>query len=76
MRIDSHQHFWRFNPADYGWMKSDWPIRRDFLPVDLEKELRACNRLPVSVQGVRPAASPSCPACAGEPARIAADRVM
>jgi L-fuconolactonase len=43
MRIDSHQHFWRFNPADYGWMKSDWPIRRDFLPVDLEKELRACS---------------------------------
>lgn len=43
MRIDSHQHFWRFNPADYGWMKSDWPIRRDFLPVDLEQELRARN---------------------------------
>jgi L-fuconolactonase len=43
MRIDSHQHFWRFNPADYGWMKSDWPIRRDFLPLDLEKELSARN---------------------------------
>lgn len=43
MRIDSHQHFWRFNPADYGWMKSDWPIRRDFLPADLEPELRGCN---------------------------------
>ncbi len=43
MRIDSHQHFWRFNPADYGWMKPDWPIRRDFLPADLEPELRACN---------------------------------
>lgn len=43
MRIDSHQHFWRFNPTDYGWMKPDWPIRRDFLPADLEPELRACN---------------------------------
>jgi L-fuconolactonase len=43
MRIDSHQHFWRFNPADYGWMKSGWPIRRDFLPVDLEQALRARN---------------------------------
>jgi L-fuconolactonase len=43
MRIDGHQHFWRFNPADYGWMKPDWPIRRDFLPPDLEPELRACN---------------------------------
>ena len=43
MRIDSHQHFWRFNPADYGWMQPDWPIRRDFLPADLEPELRAWN---------------------------------
>jgi L-fuconolactonase len=43
MRIDSHQHFWRFNPADYGWMKPDWPIRRHFLPVDLEPELGAWN---------------------------------
>lgn len=43
MRIDSHQHFWRFNPVDYGWMKPGWPIRRDFLPTDLEPELRSCN---------------------------------
>lgn len=43
MRIDSHQHFWRFNPADYGWMKPEWPIRRDFLPADLEPELRKCR---------------------------------
>ncbi len=43
MRIDSHQHFWRFNPTDYGWMKPGWPIRHDFLPADLEPELRACK---------------------------------
>ena len=43
MRIDSHQHFWRFNPTDYGWMKPDWPIRRNFLPQDLEPELRKCR---------------------------------
>ncbi len=43
MRIDSHQHFWQFNPADYGWMKPDWSIRRDFLPTNLEPELRVCN---------------------------------
>ena len=42
MRIDSHQHFWRYNAAEYGWMKPHWPIRRDFLPADLEPELRAC----------------------------------
>lgn len=35
MRLDSHQHFWKFNPAEYGWMQPDWPIRRDFLPSDL-----------------------------------------
>lgn len=36
MRLDSHQHFWKFNPAEYGWMKPDWLIRRDFLPSDLQ----------------------------------------
>lgn len=36
MRIDSHQHFWRYDPADYPWIKSEWPIRRDFLPSDLQ----------------------------------------
>ncbi|MBM3822207.1 MAG: amidohydrolase [Verrucomicrobia bacterium] len=36
MRVDSHQHFWRYQPSEYPWMKEDWPIRRDFLPGDLE----------------------------------------
>ena len=40
MRLDSHQHFWKFNVAEYGWMKSDWPIRRDFLPSDLQPLLQ------------------------------------
>ena len=35
MRLDSHQHFWRYSPAQYPWMKPEWPIRRDFLPTDL-----------------------------------------
>jgi L-fuconolactonase len=34
--IDSHQHFWEYDPAEYPWMKPDWPIRRSFLPPDLE----------------------------------------
>jgi L-fuconolactonase len=38
--IDSHQHFWEYDPADYPWIKSDWPIRRSFLPSDLEPLLR------------------------------------
>jgi len=36
MRLDAHQHFWKFNAADYEWIQPDWPIRRDFLPPDLE----------------------------------------
>lgn len=36
MKLDAHQHFWRFDAAQYPWMKPDWPIRRDFLPPDLE----------------------------------------
>ena len=39
MRIDSHQHFWIYEPADYPWMTERLaPIRRDFLPADLERE--------------------------------------
>jgi L-fuconolactonase len=35
MRIDSHQHFWRYSPEEYPWIQPDWPIRRDFQPADL-----------------------------------------
>jgi L-fuconolactonase len=43
MRIDAHQHFWRYNAQEYGWMQADWPIRKDFLPVDLEPLLKSCR---------------------------------
>lgn len=37
MRIDAHQHFWKYNENDYVWMGAEHaPIRRDFLPDDLE----------------------------------------
>jgi L-fuconolactonase len=40
MRIDSHQHFWQYDPAAYGWIdESMAAIRRDFLPDDLKIEL-------------------------------------
>jgi L-fuconolactonase len=44
-RIDAHQHFWRYRPEEYGWMAGAGlePIRRDFLPEDLEPELRAAG---------------------------------
>jgi L-fuconolactonase len=42
MRIDAHQHFWRYSPETHGWITDDMSkIRRDFLPVDLDPELVA-----------------------------------
>jgi L-fuconolactonase len=37
MRIDAHQHFWRLDRGDYGWLTPRSPpaIRRDFGPEDL-----------------------------------------
>ncbi|HEX3134461.1 MAG TPA: amidohydrolase family protein [Planctomycetota bacterium] len=40
MRLDSHQHFWRYSAKQYPWMKPEWPIRRDFLPPDLAPLLK------------------------------------
>jgi L-fuconolactonase len=36
MRIDAHQHFWKYEPAQYPWIRAHWPIRRSFLPPDLQ----------------------------------------
>ena len=36
MKIDSHQHFWDYDPHQYPWIKPDWPIRKSFLPPDLK----------------------------------------
>ncbi len=35
MKIDSHQHFWKYDPQEYPWIQSEWSIRRSFLPDDL-----------------------------------------
>ena len=36
-RIDSHQHFWNYDPARHGWINEDMKvIQRDFMPVDLK----------------------------------------
>jgi L-fuconolactonase len=40
MRVDAHQHFWKYNPTEYEWIDDSMAaIRRDFLPEDLEPEL-------------------------------------
>lgn len=39
-RVDAHQHFWRFDPAAYGWIGDDMAVlKRDFLPAELRFEL-------------------------------------
>jgi len=44
VRIDSHQHFWRYSPADYGWIDERMQrIAQDFLPDDLAPLLAACE---------------------------------
>lgn len=36
MKIDTHQHYWRYNPEEYGWMLPGMEaLKRDFLPDDL-----------------------------------------
>src|SRR5687768_17600454 len=37
MRVDAHQHFWRIDRGDYGWLTRDqFPnLYRDYLPDDL-----------------------------------------
>lgn len=41
MRIDSHQHFWRFNSQKDTWITDEMSLlRRNFLPEDLLPELQ------------------------------------
>jgi L-fuconolactonase len=42
LKLDSHQHFWKYSDAEYGWI-GDSALRRDFLPDDLHKELKAAG---------------------------------
>jgi L-fuconolactonase len=37
MRLDAHQHFWRYRPAEYPWIGAGMErLARDHLPADLE----------------------------------------
>jgi len=36
MRVDAHQHFWRYTGEEFGWIDDPMAaIRRDFMPADL-----------------------------------------
>ena len=38
--IDTHHHFWKYSPEEYGWIgDSMTALRRDFLPSDLKRAL-------------------------------------
>ena len=40
MKIDAHQHFWKYDPIRDSWISDEMKaIRRDFMPEDLKPEL-------------------------------------
>jgi L-fuconolactonase len=42
LRIDAHQHFWKYDPSEYGWISEELAVlKRDFLPADLKPLLEA-----------------------------------
>src|SRR3981189_2250057 len=44
MHIDAHQHFWRYDRREYGWIDASMAaLRRDFLPANLKPEME-CGR--------------------------------
>ncbi|MFZ1015074.1 MAG: amidohydrolase family protein, partial [Terracidiphilus sp.] len=44
MRLDAHQHFWKYSPADYAWISDRMQVlQRDFLPQHLKPLLDAQN---------------------------------
>lgn len=48
MKIDAHQHFWKYDPAEYEWISEEHAVlKRHFLPADLdplleENEIDGC----------------------------------
>jgi L-fuconolactonase len=43
-RIDAHHHLWRYSAEEYGWIDDSMAIlRRDFLPIQLERETLGAN---------------------------------
>ena len=42
MRLDAHQHFWRYSPTEHVWMTEAMAaLKRNFLPADLKPLLAA-----------------------------------
>jgi len=44
MRIDAHQHFWKFDPVKDGWITNEMSVvRRDFFAEDIQPRLAENN---------------------------------
>jgi len=44
VKIDAHQHCWRYTPEEYGWIDDGMAaIRRNFYPADLAPQLAAAG---------------------------------
>ena len=44
MKVDTHQHFWKYNQRDYVWMSAGMDeLRKDHLPKDLMPVLKAAD---------------------------------
>jgi L-fucono-1,5-lactonase len=44
MRIDTHQHFWQYDPVQYDWMKPNMEVlKTDHLPEHLKPLMKACG---------------------------------
>jgi L-fuconolactonase len=42
--VDAHQHFWRYDPVEYGWIDDSMsPLKRDFMPLDAKREMDAAG---------------------------------
>lgn len=55
MKVDAHQHFWKFNDQDFGWIDDEMAVlRRDFTPDDLAAELSGSGyRASIAVQAAQ-----------------------
>ncbi|MDD2925147.1 amidohydrolase family protein [Rhodoferax sp.] len=44
MKIDTHQHYWRYHAADFPWISDTMPaLRRDHLPGDSQPAMQVCG---------------------------------
>lgn len=44
MKIDSHHHFWKYDPVTYSWMNEKMGVlKKDYQPEDLKAEINSSN---------------------------------